>query len=263
MERIKKALEKARESQAIGSHALTEAVPAGSGDAPFCPAIVSPVQSATLERHRIIAGNKRDPHTAAIDRLRTQILREMLQNGWRILGVTSPTPACGKTTVAINLALSIAQQTTPNVILADFDFRRPKIADYLGIQPDHDLSDFLEGLVPATRTLVDPGIPRLLVLPNRRGHENATEMLTRREIRDLVFRLKTDDEERIIVVDLPPMLNTDDTIAFLPQVDCVLLVVADRMTKKGDVEAALTLLKGSNLIGTVLNKAEGKQLPYY
>jgi hypothetical protein len=65
------------------------------------------------------------------------------------------------------------------------------------------------------------------------------------------------------VVDLPPMLNTDDTIAFLPQVDCVLLVVADRMTKKGDVEAALTLLKGSNLIGTVLNKAEGKQLPYY
>jgi hypothetical protein len=165
--------------------------------------------------------------------------------------------------VAINLALSIAQQTTPNVILADFDFRRPKIADYLGIQPEHDLSDFLEGLVPATRTLVDPGIPRLLVLPNRRGHENATELLTRKEIRDLVFRLKTDDEERIIVVDLPPMLNTDDTIAFLPQVDCVLLVVADRMTKKGDVEAALTLLKGSNLIGTVLNKAEGKQLPYY
>jgi len=263
MERIKKALEKARASAGAAAQLPIIGTQIPAEQTRLRPAVISHAQGETLATHRIIAGDKRDPRTAAFDLLRTQVLKEMRQKGWRTLGITSPTPDCGKTTIAINLALSIAQQTSPSILLADFDLRRPKISDYLGIQPKHDLSDYLEGRVPASAALVDPGIPRLLVLPNRRGHENATEMLIRREARELVLSLRAEDEERVLVLDLPPLLNTDDTIAFLPQVDCVLLVVADRITKKPDLEAALRLLTEANFLGTVLNKADATQLAYY
>jgi protein-tyrosine kinase len=218
MERIKKALERARaEAAPMNPHSVEQYGAVLRHAEPLKhlrPGVVSPVQPAALKRYRIIARDKRDPRTAAFDLLRTHVLRGMQQNGWRSLGVTSPTSACGKTTVAINLAMSIAQQTTPNVLLADFDLRRPKVCEYLGLTPEHDLSDFLDERAPFSSTVVDPGVPGLLVIPNRGAYDNATEMLMKPEVRDLVLRLKSEDKRRLLILDLAPVLNTDDTIAF-------------------------------------------------
>jgi protein-tyrosine kinase len=269
MERIKRALERAcRDAAATGELAPQVGRADFSGARARSPHTVGPgvllrARPDALVRHRIIAGDKRDPHTVVFDLLRTRILKEMQAKGWRVLGVTSPTPDCGKTTVALNLALSIARQSSPKVLLADFDLRRPKVAEYLGIAPEHDLSDFLEGRSPLSAVLVDPGIPRLTVLPNCKTREDATETLTKPETQALLRELKAADEDLVLVIDLPPVLNTDDTLAFLPQVDCILLVVAERQTRKPDVEAALRSLQGTNLIGTVLNKSDIKQPAYY
>jgi Mrp family chromosome partitioning ATPase len=268
MERIRRAIEKARanagEQSGFADRQRTSGHvrPGGKGLA-FSAIQVMPVDPVSLERHRIIAGNKNDPLTASFDMLRTQVLKSMRENGYRTLAVTSPMPGCGKTTVAINLALSVVQQTAPNVFLGDFDLRRPKIGEYLGLNPEHDFSDFLEGRVSLEGVLIDPGIPRLLVLPNKKAYRNAAEMLTAPEIRSLIDVLGADDGERVNILDLPPMLPTDDTIAFLPQVDCVLLVVADGSTKKPELEETLRFLKDANLLGVVLNKSNVGLRPYY
>jgi hypothetical protein len=88
-------------------------------------------------------------------------------------------------------------------------------------------------------------------------------MLSTPEMRSLIKDLQFDENNRVIIFDLPPILSTDDTIAFLPQVDCVLLVVADGLTKKPELRESLRLLEGSTLLGVVLNKSDVDHRPYY
>lgn len=268
MERIKRAMEKARASaDATARPGEVKQVPQSARPKATGVSLsdvkVVTIDPKSLERHRIIAGNKEDPRTASFDLLRTQVLREMRNHGYRTLAVTSPTADCGKTTVAINLALSVAQLREATVLLGDLDFRRPKIASYLGIRPYQDLSDFINGGAPLEETLVDPGIPRLLLLPNTKVHRNAAEVLTSPRMKSLIETLKSVDQNRVSIFDLPPMLPTDDMIAFLPQVDCVLLVVADGSTKRPELKETLRLLNGAALLGVVLNKSDVSPRAYY
>jgi hypothetical protein len=89
---------------------------------------VVPLRAEHLERHRIVAYNKNSNMNWAFDLLRTQVLQTMEENGWRTLAITSPTPAAGKTVLAINLAMSIAHHTNKTALLVDFDLRRPRSA---------------------------------------------------------------------------------------------------------------------------------------
>src|SRR6185437_16090455 len=66
---------------------------------------------AYLEKHRIVAHDGQDPRSRSFDMLRTEVLRSMDRNGWTSLAVTSPTPNCGKTLTAVNLALSMARKS--------------------------------------------------------------------------------------------------------------------------------------------------------
>jgi len=72
----------------------------------------------------------------------------------------------------------------------------------------------------------------------------------------LVEELKHRYQSRIIMFDLPPLLNTSDVLAFSPYIDALLLVIEEGQTKAEDVERALSLVKQSTpVLGTVLNKA--------
>jgi len=216
-----------------------------------------------LEEHRIISYTKNDPRSMSFDMLRTQVLRKMQENKWRTLAITSPTPDCGKTVVSINLALSIAQQTEQTVLLADFDLRKPKVAQYLGLPNGLSLVDYLEGEASLVDVFVNPGLPRLTLLPNQSAIKNASETLTTTRMKALVSDIRDRYESRMIIFDLPPVLTTDDAIAFLPQVDCALMVVANGASTTSDVKEASRLLQQTNLLGVMLNKSEEEARGYY
>jgi MinD-like ATPase involved in chromosome partitioning or flagellar assembly len=163
-------------------------------------------------------------------------------------------PHCGKTTLAINLAISIASFIHKNAVLVDFDLRHSSVGKYLGIHSRPGIGDYLNGSVPFEDTLVDTGIPKLLVVPNDEPIQNSSELLNTREASILLKRLKNAGDVQVAVIDLPPTLPTDDTLALLPQLDCVLMVVADGVTTKRELEDAQSALQGGNLLGTVLNK---------
>jgi protein-tyrosine kinase len=208
-----------------------------------------------LTARRIIAWNKGDPRTLAFDLLRTRILRKMQDQGWRTLAVIPATLGCGATTVAINLAWSIAQQTFPEVTLVDFDLRNPSIAEFLGIRPQADLSDYLQGRGALCSCIAETGNLRLSVLPTLRSHENSSELLSTSEAESLISGVKTKMVPSVAIFDLPPLLKTDDALVIIPQVDCVLLVLGENLTTKDEARAALGLLSGTHLVATVLNSS--------
>lgn len=216
-----------------------------------------------LGKNRIFAFSKNNAMSMNIDLLRTQVLQKMKENGWRTLAITSPTPEAGKTVVAINLAMSIAQQTDKTAMLVDFDLRRPKIGAYLGIPMEKSLNDLLDGTAELPDILINPDMPRLVVLATKKPVSKSSETLSSKKISGLISDLRERYESRIIIFDLPPVLVIDDALALLPQIDCVLMVVASGMSTKREIEDSLRHLPAAKLIGTVFNKAEAKPTDHY
>jgi capsular exopolysaccharide synthesis family protein len=216
-----------------------------------------------LEKNRIVSFDKNNATSMHFDLLRTLVLQKMEEKGWRTLAITSPNPEAGKTVVSINLAMSIAQQTSKTAMLVDFDLRRPKVGDYLGLPMEKSLNSLLDGTAEIRDILVNPDMPRLVVLPTRTPVKRASETLSSQKISALIKELRERYESRIVIFDLPPVLVTDDAIALIPQIDCFLMVVANGMSTRREIEASLRLLPAENLVGTILNKADIEPSAYY
>lgn len=216
-----------------------------------------------LKKYRIVSFNKSDAMSMNFDLLRTKVLHQMEEHGWRTLAMTSPNPEAGKSVVAINLAMSIAQQTRKTAMLVDFDLRRPKIGEYLGLPMEKSLNDLLDGTSELADVLVNPDFPKLVVLATKTPVKKSSETLSSQKIASLIKDLRERYESRIIIFDLPPVLVADDAIALLPQIDCVLMVVADGMSTRREIEDSLRHLPAEKLVGVVFNKAELMSMDYY
>ena len=216
-----------------------------------------------LESNRIVAQNKHDPSSWVFDSLRTQVLQTMEENKWRTLAIISPTPAAGKTVVAINLAISIAQQPQKTAMLVDFDLRKPRVAQYLAIKQEKSINDFFSGNTELSEIIVNPSIPRFTVIPTNRPVSQSSETLSSNSIQQLIIELKERYDSRVVIFDLPPILNADDAMVLLPQVDCVLVVLGDGQHTESEINDTMRLLSKSNILGVVVNKAEAKPMNYY
>ena len=192
----------------------------------------------------------------AIKILRTQVMQRLRENNWNVLGVTSPGHGEGKTLTAVNLAVSLAMETTQTVLLVDANLRNPSIHDVFGLQDCPGLADYLLDNQPVEDLLVHPGIGRFVLLPGGRAISNSTEILTSPKMLSLVEEFKHRYPSRIVIFDLPPLLHTADVLAFSPYIDALLLVVEEGKTTTEEVQRALLLVKNSRpVLGTVLNKA--------
>jgi len=278
MERIKQAIEKVKARQPGKASSPAQSRPGSQGAMPTPRSsqahgelgVISYENTRTvrlraehLERNRIVAVNKNDPKGMPFDLLRTYVLQKMEENGWRTLAITSPTPESGKTVVAINLAISIAHQTNRTAMLVDFDLRRPKVGAYLGITMEKSMNDLIDETAELPDVLVNPDIPRLVVLPARKPVKKSSETLSSRKIENLIKDLRERYESRIVIFDLPPLLVADDASVLLPQIDCVLMVVANGMSTKREIDDSIRLIPPAKLIGTILNKAEIEPVSYY
>ena len=221
------------------------------------------VTSGYLAKNRLVAGDKNDPRATVFRKLRTQVLHAMRENGWVSVGVSGHSAAVGKSTIACNLALSIALDINQTVLLVDADLRRPSVHKYFGFKPDCGLSDYLAGSVKSNELFVHPDINRLVLLPGRGTTADSSELLSSPKMSNLVSDLKTRYQSRIIVFDMPPLLDTADSIIFLPYVDSTLLVVENGINTESEIKESMRLLEATKLIGTVLNKADEDVRTYY
>ena len=270
MDRIRKALDLARLERAQGDEQFERAA---NKDPPNEPLLNEPlartptaiVYSRTrvftppaevLERSRIMLPGSEDPAAAAFRMLRTQVLQRMDANGWRSLAILSPSAADGKTTTAVNLAGSLANDRLHTVLLVDFDFHRPTLAARFGLTPEFGVDDVLSGHAALEDCLYHPeGFDRLVILPARATLPNSSEVLAGPRGREVVAELRARYPERIIIFDLPPVLVADDALSFIPLVECGLVVAAEGRTRRNDLVRTIELLSKLPLVGTVLNRA--------
>lgn len=242
---------------------VTELAPRTTGLAPITTESLTRVKlnPRTLQNHRVLI-EEDTPASSAYKMLRTRILQRMRRNGWTTLAVSGTCPDEGKTLTAINLSISLARDLSTSVVLVDLDLRKPSISRYLGVYPRHGIGDVLQGAVDVERALFNPGIDRLGLLLNERAFQNSSELLTSPQMHTLVDQLRQ-GEGRIVLFDLPPLLATDDMLAFSPLIDAILLVLSQGTTKHTDLVAAKELLQDVNVVGTVLNKSSENVAPYY
>lgn len=260
MERIKAALERAQqERQQSASNPVSypsQADQTGTERISYSQTRTLKVTAHMLAENRIISGSSSAEFAEAYKILRTQVLQRLSENNWNALAITSPGEQEGKTLTAINLAISLAMEVSYTVLLVDANLRHPSIHDYFGLRPERGLSDYLTGDVPLQDILIHPeGIGHCVILPGGKPLANSSELLNSPKMAQLVEELKARYPSRIVVFDLPPLLTASDTLAFTPYVDAALLVLEEGKTKVQDLERASELLKGTNLLGTVLNKS--------
>jgi len=271
MERIKQAVERARAERMGGAEAKIMPLDTAAAEDRHTPERVNrpqseisvsyrettviPAERAHLLDHRIIAMAENDPAAAAYKVLRTHVLQRMRVNGWKTLAITSPGDGNGKTVTAINLAISLARDVKQTVLLVDLDLRRPSIAGYFFDHAVPGLSDYVTEDRPLSELLINPGIERLVLLPGHHSFTHSSEVLCSPKMIALVQDLKSRYEDRVILFDMPPVLASDDVIAFLPYLDAVMLIIEEGRTTEDELTRAYELLSKDKILGTVLNKS--------
>jgi len=271
MERIQQALDKAAQDRArvrqqpgarqTSSAEQSAQSPQATMDIRYSRTKQVEVSAEILLRNRLVAAIPEHELGDVYRMLRTRVLQCLREHGWNSLAVTSPATGCGKTLTAINLAVSLAMEVVHTVLLVDLDLMQPSVHRYFDYEPEYGLSDYLFNDVPIEQILFTPSIDRLVVLPGREHIHNSSEMLGSPRMIGLVNELTNRYPDRLVVFDLPPMLAADDALAFAPYTDAMLMVAENGVTKTEDLDKALSVLRETPIIGTVLNKAEDSHPP--
>lgn len=207
-----------------------------------------------MAENRVVTFDQKDPSHVAYDMMRTKIFSTCRTNKWRTIAITSPTAECGKTLTAVNLAFSFARHKDTRTVLMDLDLRRPMVAETLDIKAPHSMGRFLEGSDPIGSHFLRYD-QTLAIGSNNRRILNAAEVLQHANAEQTMENLRATLNPDIIIVDLPPMMATDDVMAFLPNVDAVLLIVgAGSSTLREVDDCERDLAEQTEVMGVVLNK---------
>lgn len=193
--------------------------------------------------------------------LRAAIGFSLSRQGSPILLVTSPTSAEGKSSTALNLALSWCQ-AGKRVILVDADMRRPRLHEVFAPAvdaPDLGLAAVLSGeceLDAAIDLHPESAPEQLAVLRCGRPPETPAELLDSHAFSRVLAKLR--DRFDVVILDSPPVLPVVDALLIARQVDGVVLVARAGSTTQHDVQQGLSLLRqrDTNLLGLVLNDVD-------
>ncbi len=224
----------------------------------------------TLKNNLVVSSLVNHPNSHVFNVLRTKVLAKMHANNWRVLAITSPKENAGKSFAAANLAVSIAMEENHSALLVDFDFKTPSIQRYFGITSKKGLSDYFYNDVDLSEILVRPDIKGrvllpsdLVLLPAGKNINRSAELLSSAKLVNLIAELKSRYSDRIIVVDLPSLLDTADAMTFLNTADACLLVVAEGESSVEQIKQSMYLIDEKKLLGSIFNKSTEKTSSMY
>lgn len=231
-----------------------------AADAGLAPALGSIVEDAQLaDTH--LAGLQSGSRTGeAFRQIRTSLQFLGVDKPPRVIMVSSALPAEGKSTVAVNLALSIAQ-TGRRVTLVEADLRRPRAAQYLGKLAGAGLTSVLSGAADLDEVLQEHGDGRLTFLAAGPTPPNPSELLGSEAMGQLLARLA--ERSDIVLIDGPPLLPIADGRGLAPLTDGVVLCARHGSTTFQQLELAREGLDGvgANTLGVVLNFVPANAVP--
>jgi capsular exopolysaccharide synthesis family protein len=198
----------------------------------------------------------------AFRRIRTAVTLASTHHGAMRVMVTSAVPREGKSVVAVNLAIALAQMNQ-RVLLIDGDLRRPKVHKMLGLQPFPGFADVLTNDADATEVVRETTIPNLFVLPCGMKHLSTSELLASKDLEAVLDGFA--EAYDCIVFDSPPTGPVADACIIGQWVEFTVFVVHAESTPVASARAAIEQLEaaGVTIAGVVLNRVNLKHAGYY
>jgi len=203
------------------------------------------------------------PMAEAYRHLRTSLLFSSAGKPPQTILVTSSQPSEGKTTTAINTAITLAQSDV-DVVLIDCDLRRPRLHTHFGLENTKGLTNYLSGdkeTVGLIRTYKD--LPRLKIITSGPIPPNPAELLSSNEMRNLLTYLS--GKFKHVIIDSPPAISFTDASILSTLVDGVVLVA---MANKSSIHLMKQFKQrvsaiGARIYGVVLNGIKANSAEYY
>ncbi len=198
----------------------------------------------------------------AFDLLRTRLRQTIKQTGWVNIGIAAPTAGCGSTFVAANLAASLSRVPSSRIVLMDFNMRAPGLAKTLdmGAGQTDSLRDFLAGDVAISDYFLRTS-DTLAVGFGTGPEEDPAEIMQDPATAASLAEMRTALKPDVVLYDMPPLLSYDDTSAFLPQLDGILLVSDGTQTMAKHLAECERVLDGQvPLLGVILNRARASSI---
>jgi len=210
------------------------------------------VAQGALDRMLCTHYRPKSRHAEAYRAVRTSLYFSTHGEGHKVIQVTSPNPGDGKTTLAGNLAVSIAN-SGKRVLLLDGDFRRPRLHKHLGLDNTVGVSSIINNETEIADAVQETSVENLSAICCGPRPDNPAELLTSPRFKELidVFREQYD----FVIVDSPPLLAVTDPAVIAPRVDAVLLVIRLAKNARDGAVRATEILDalGAQVLGIVVN----------
>jgi Mrp family chromosome partitioning ATPase len=267
MEKLQAALEKARTRRKTGapvdqSRKTPTELRSGQANHLWTDLKEIELSELTLHGHHVVA-QEASKEATPFDILRTKILLQMRQNGWKTLAITSPMPQSGKSTIACNLALGLGRQGELHTMLFDLDLQDPSVGDFLGHTPEMEITDMLAGRVSFAEQAVRVGESVAISMAHRK-EKDPTRILLADQTAQTLEAIKETYKPDIMIFDMPSILVGDNTRAFLKNVDCALIVTRANSTRYSHFDACeREIAEHTEVLGTVLNAFRTKEGEVY
>ena len=217
-------------------------------DRPLIGAIAFDPKAKT--RPLIVHVDPLSPRAESFRALRTN-LQFLDMDGRASFVITSSVPSEGKSTTTINLAIALAD-AGKRVALIDADLRKPKVAEYLGIEGGAGLTDVLIGRARVGDVMMPWGQRSLFVLPAGKIPPNPSELLGSKQMRTLLEVLERDFD--VVLCDAPPLLPVTDAAILARATSGAIVAVAAGRTNRHQLTSAIDALNkvGAKIAGIVL-----------
>lgn len=218
------------------------------------------IHLGSLDFNHGLNGNGHSPNGKALvpeeyARLHADIERAASPSRCFVVGVTSAVYGEGKTTVALNLAGTMAQNSEARVTLVDFNLRNWDMQTRLDLPAAAGLVDVLEGSEDDLTAIIQKTeMDNLVIVPAGRAAANPSRLVRSPRLQEVVGALKMSSD--FIVLDMAPVLPVADTKSMAKYLDGVVMVVRAGVTPREIVGRAIEAVGTDKVLGVVLNGVE-------
>jgi Mrp family chromosome partitioning ATPase len=270
----REAVERAASGRKLSSHRQERSEPSPHAPRasalpaqPMRPLKTVSVDATACEENRILLETEANGPLARAEPayrvLRSRIQQRLGAENHACVGVTSPGPSEGKTLTTLNMAITIVREKQRPVYLLDLDMRNPSVLRYLGVRLPVQISEYLSGTMEPDEALFATSIDMLMIAGNWEPVSGGSELLANNRLDDLIAHVRRRSPDAIILIDLPPVTNTDEALKVAPRVDVMFLVVAEGKTRRDQLTRTLNLLSDTNIGGIILNRSAETVGSYY
>ncbi len=217
-----------------------------------------------LSQQLVVLGRPGSEAAEQFRLLRSEITRPREGVAPRTVMITSSIQGEGKTFIACNLAVTVAQGLDEYVLLVDADLRNPNVHRAFGLGPCQEgLATYLEQEKPLSGLLRKTVIPKLTVLPAGQDVENPAELLSSRIMRDFIAEVRDRYPDRLIILDSSPVEPAPETLVLANEVDAVYLVLKRGITSRHVASSTMERFQEGKLRGIVFNgEQSGRRSSY-